>query len=68
MSAIWSPSRQNGHIADVAEGPSLTHNVTSPLSIDELRKLYSITSSVMVRRPGRSIKARQKAAFSNFTQ
>jgi hypothetical protein len=42
----------------------VTHNVTSPLSIDALRKLYSITCSVMARRPGRSIKARQKAAFN----
>ena len=42
-------------MADIAKATLLTHDVTSPPSIDALRKTHWITSSAMARRLGKNI-------------
>ena len=41
--------------ADIGKCPLMTHDVTSPPSIDALRKTHWITSSAMARRLGKNI-------------
>ena len=53
-------SGHSGRFLEIAKLSLLTQHVTSPPSIDALRKLYSMTSSVMARRLGRNIRPARK--------
>jgi hypothetical protein len=56
MQQFGSDRRESGHCADIVDRSKMTHSVTSALSIDALRKLYSITLSAVARRLGRNVK------------
>jgi hypothetical protein len=53
--AIRSLSGEKRTCADIVKVSLLTHDVTSPPSIDALRKTHCITSSAMAKRLGKNI-------------